>query len=66
MIISDTYHLPRVKRYLHKKDNKITKENTVLYASEPKKIPVGKSLSEIKKVHGYIKKGILPEEKEVL
>lgn len=63
VIISSAYHLPRVKRYLHKKGSKITEENSVLYASEPKRFPVGKSLGEIKKVPGYIKQGILPEEK---
>lgn len=63
VIISDTYHLPRVKRYLNKKDSKITKENSILYTSQPKRVPIGKALSEIKKVPGYIKKGILEKEK---
>lgn len=63
VIISDTYHLPRVKRYLHKKDSKISEENSILYASEPKRVPIGKALSEIKKIPEYIKKGILEKEK---
>ncbi len=62
VIVSDTYHLPRVKRYLDKKDSKINKENAVLYASEPKRVPVGKALGEIKKIPKYIKGGVLPEE----
>lgn len=62
VIVSDTYHLPRVKRYLHKKDSKITDENSLLYASQPKRVPIGKALEEIKKVPKYIKKGFLPKE----
>lgn len=61
-IISDTYHLPRVKRYLGSKGSKVDKEHAVLYASEPKRVPVGKALSEIRKVPNYIEKGHLPEE----
>ena len=62
VIISDIYHLPRAKRHLHKKGSKITEQNTVLYPSEPKSVPVGKALGEIKKVPKYIEKGILPPE----
>lgn len=64
VIISDTYHLSRVRRYLHKKDSKITEENSLLYASQRKRVPIGKALREIKKVPEYIKKGFLPKEKE--
>jgi hypothetical protein len=62
VIVSDTYHLPRVKRYLRNDDSKITKEKAVLYPSNPRIVLPSKAISEIKKIPEYIEKGILPPE----
>ncbi len=58
-IVSDTYHLPRVRRLLCKEGCKISEEDSILYPSEPRRVPVGKALGEIKKIPGYTHKGIL-------
>jgi uncharacterized SAM-binding protein YcdF (DUF218 family) len=62
VIISDAYHIPRVKRYLNKKGNKINKENSVLYPTKSKRFPIDKTLGEINKIPDYIERGILPKE----
>lgn len=62
VLVSDTYHLPRIKRYLRKYRAKISPENTVLYPSQPLRVPVAKALSEIKKIPAYIERGILDPE----
>lgn len=63
VIVSDIYHLPRVKRYLHKFRSIINQENAILYPSDQKRVPIDKALGEIKKIYSYIQKGILEEEK---
>jgi hypothetical protein len=62
VIISDIYHLPRVKRFLHRKNSKVTEQNAVLYPSEPRAVPFRKVREEIRKIPQYIDKGILPPE----
>lgn len=64
VVVSDIYHLPRVKRHLHETGGRLTEQNTILYPSEPRSVPVGKALGEIKKIPEYIKKGILPPEEK--
>lgn len=59
VIVSDTYHLPRVEEYIDKKDSKVPKDKVVLFPAEPRQVPVGKALSEIKKIPKYKKRGIL-------
>ncbi len=66
VLVSDLYHLPRMRRYLGLDTNNLTPENTVLY---PAKFENGKmrlnvrlTLDEIRKIYPYIEKGILPSE----
>lgn len=61
ILISDVYHLPRVKRYI-RMEAKFDPQEIILYPSEPKKAPVKKVLKEIRKISRYIKEGILPPE----
>lgn len=62
ILVSDLYHLPRMRRYLGLESNKLTEENTVLYAATPIALNVALTLDEIRKIYGYIQKGILPAE----
>ena len=62
VIISNAYHLPRIRRYLQSCPNKFNFKKMILYPSNPKKIPPEKILEEIKKMQKYIKDGILPPE----
>lgn len=64
VLVSDTYHLPRITRYFEADYNIIPPEKIILYPSEPRKVPVGKALGETKKVPKYIKEGILPKEEK--
>jgi uncharacterized SAM-binding protein YcdF (DUF218 family) len=64
IIVSDTYHLPRINMFLHAPECKIKEEDTVFYQSEPRRVPVGKALGEIKKVPKYLAKGILGKKKK--
>lgn len=59
VIVSDIYHLPRIERYLDKEGTAMPKDKVVLYPAEPRQVPVGKALNEIKKVPKYKEKGIL-------
>lgn len=63
VIVSDTYHLPRIKRYLSKKNSKVDIKKAVFYPAEPRKVPVGKAMAEIKKIPVYIERGVLEQEK---
>lgn len=60
VIVSDLYHLPRLKRYTEKYHDKFSQEQTVFYPAEPLTVPVAPTLEEIKKIFRYIKGGILP------
>jgi len=62
VIITDTYHLPRIKRYLNMDDCTVKKEDVILFPSEPRRVPIAKALGEIKKVPKYIKNSVLPKE----
>lgn len=62
VIVSDVYHLPRIQRYINIEGDKISEDMTVLYPSEPRRVPVGKGLAEVRKIPNYIEKGILPKE----
>jgi uncharacterized SAM-binding protein YcdF (DUF218 family) len=63
VFVSDTYHIPRIVRYLLKPGyNAIPLEKVVVYPSEPRRIPADKAMSEIEKIPEYIKEGILPKE----
>lgn len=64
VLVSDIYHLPRVKRYFRAEYNVIPPEKIILYPSKPRRVPVGKALGETKKVPKYIREGILPKEKK--
>lgn len=63
IIVTDFYHLPRIKRYVQKHADKFSLERTVLYPSQPSCLPIKMALQEIKKMHKYSKKGILPSGK---
>jgi len=60
VIVSSIYHLPRIRRYLKRHQGKIDPEKIVLYPADPREMPVGKTLGEIKKIPRYEKEGILP------
>ncbi len=64
VIVTDLYHLPRVKRYVQKGYPNITTppEEVVLYPALPATLPLGKALAEVHKTPTYIDRGILPEE----
>lgn len=69
VLVTDIYHLPRTKRYFDEKYNKTLEEKMnqggiVIYPSEPRKVPVGSALREIKKIPVYIDEKILPIEKK--
>lgn len=63
VVISNAYHLPRIKRYLKVRPDKFDFKKMILYPSNPKKVQVKKVLEEAKKIQKYIKDGILPQEK---
>ncbi len=56
VIISDVYHLPRVKRYINGLPKKFDKEKIVLSPAEPKKAADEKISEEINKISKYTKK----------
>ncbi|KKU48683.1 hypothetical protein A3H10_00960 [Candidatus Uhrbacteria bacterium RIFCSPLOWO2_12_FULL_46_10] len=60
IIVTDFYHLPRVKRYAQKYAKKLLPEEVVLYPAQPSRLPVKMAIQEIKKIHGYSQEGILP------
>lgn len=64
VLISDLYHLPRVKRYAKKNKDKFLKNQLVFYPSLPLKLPVGKTLRDIRNIHPYIKAGFLPPDED--
>ncbi len=64
VVISDIYHLPRVKRYMENENSKVKPENVILYVSEPRDVPIVSAIGEIKKIPKYIALGILPAEKK--
>ncbi|MDP3883026.1 MAG: hypothetical protein Q8Q48_03140 [Candidatus Staskawiczbacteria bacterium] len=59
-IVSSLYHLPRIRRYVKMHQKKIDLEKIILYSAEPRQIPVGAGLGEIKKIPRYEGEGILP------
>lgn len=62
VIVSDTYHLPRVKR-TSKKYDAIPPGKIIWYPSESKKLPrFRQARAEIKKIPQYVRGGILPKE----
>jgi len=62
VVISDAYHLPRVKRYLKGFPGRFNMEKIILYPATPKKVPIKKVLEEAKKIQKYIESGILAPE----
>lgn len=64
VIISDLYHLARVKRYVEKFYEKVPPENVVLYAAEPTSLPIKDTLGEIRKIYKYAQAGIVSPEPE--
>lgn len=61
-IVSDLYHLPRVKRTMRKYPDKFPIERSILYPSQPLTLPTKNALREAKNIYLYSKKGILPTE----
>jgi len=58
VVVSDLYHIPRVKRYFNKYP--ITPiENVVLYPAKPMILSVSRALNEAKKIYPYTQQGIL-------
>jgi uncharacterized SAM-binding protein YcdF (DUF218 family) len=62
IIVSDLYHLPRVKLLCDKYEFKLPPEKFILYPSQPKSLPVGATLKEIRKIYPLQEKGELPKE----
>lgn len=62
VLVSDLYHLPRMRRYLGLETNELTPENTVLYPATPIALNVSLTVDEIRKIYGYVERGILPPE----
>ena len=60
VIVSDLYHIPRLTRYADKYPDKFLAKQTVFYPAEPLTVPVAPTLREARKIHTYIKGGILP------
>jgi hypothetical protein len=61
VIVSDLYHLPRIKRYLGGKYDakKIPTERVVFYYAAPARVPVRAALREARNIHPYHKRGFL-------
>jgi len=62
VLVSDLYHLPRMRRYLSLETSNLTPDNTVLSPALPLALNVKLTLDEIRKIYPYIEKGILPQE----
>jgi len=62
VLVSDLYHLPRMRRYLGLDTNDLSEDNTVLYPATPLALNIRLTLDEIRKIYPYIEKGILPTE----
>lgn len=62
VIVTDFYHLPRVRRYLEKYKDKFPAGKSVLYPAQPSGLPLKTTLQEIKKIPLYVEKGVFPPE----
>lgn len=63
VIVSDLYHLPRVKRYISQQllHWNLLPEQIVLYPAEPK-LRIGRMFRELENIPDYVARGILPAE----
>lgn len=61
-IVTDLYHIPRVKRYMKKHQDKFPAGKSLVYPSQPSVLPKRATLQEIRKILLYSQQGILPPE----
>ncbi len=65
ILVSDLYHLPRIKRYAETKRYSLKKDTLVLYPTKPYILPFDESLAEIQKILPYEKKGFIDPTKDI-
>jgi hypothetical protein len=64
IIVTDLYHLPRTRRYLDQHPDKFSQTRSILFPSQPVRLPPKMALREIKAIFPYSQKGDLPPEKK--
>ena len=61
VMVSDLYHLPRLKRYAKKHEDKFPAERLVLYPAQPQRLPIKNTLGDLRNIYLYLKKGFIKE-----
>jgi hypothetical protein len=61
VLVSDLYHLPRVKRYAKKNEAKMPLDRLILYPAQPQKLPIRNTIEGIRSIYPYLKKGFIKE-----